>query len=272
MSKRLKIIISTLIAVSSLSAIIVFANELATIIYLPMAYDNYDSRPTPTPIPSIGITGFHPSSDPQEDYVQLKNLTSATIDMTGWRLKPENKAWSYNIPADFKLSAKQTVNIRSGEGTNSATNLYIGLIYSLWTVKDNCAYLRDSDGKLEDKKCVDQLLPTPTSTAQPSVHISGFTPSNNPPNDYVTLTNSTTQSADLTGWWMKAETGLTRYDFPTDFTLDSGASVNIRSGIGTNTDSNLYIGLSTSLWTKANNCAYLRDKNGTLVDLECVSD
>ena len=272
MSKRLKIIISILMAVSSLSAIIVFANELATMVYLPMAYDNYDSRPTPTPIPSIGITGFHPSSDPQEDYVQLKNLTSATIDMTGWRLKPENQTWSYNIPADFKLSAKQTVNIRSGEGTNSATNLYIGKTYSLWTVEDNCAYLRDSDGKLEDKKCVDLLLPTPTGTAQPSVHISGFTSSTTPENDYVTLTNSTTQSADLTGWWMKAETGLTRYDFPADFTLNGGASVNVRSGVGTNTDSNLYMGLSSSLWTKANNCAYLRDKNGTLVDLECVSD
>ena len=45
--------------------------------------------------------------------------------------------------------------------TNSTTKLYIGLPYSLWTKSNNCAYLRDNNGYLEDKLCVNQVVPTP---------------------------------------------------------------------------------------------------------------
>jgi hypothetical protein len=146
------------------------------------------------------------------------------------------------------------------------------LPFSLWTVTNNCAYLRDQNGILVDKKCVNQIIPTPTGIPTQSVHISGFTPSSNPQNDYVTIANSTTKSFDLTGWWMKAESESGRYDFPTNFILNAGNSVNVRSGVGTNTASSLYIGLPYSLWTKANNCAYLRYKDGTLLDKKCVNE
>ncbi|MGW8226780.1 MAG: lamin tail domain-containing protein [Anaerolineales bacterium] len=272
MSKKIKIAIAILIAVSSLTAIVVLANEVANPIFFPVVYQNYGAKPTPTPNPSVVITGFQASHDPEEDYVQLKNITSSTIDMTGWWMKAENQSNRYNFPSNFKLGAGQIVNVRSGVGTNSATNLYIGLPYSLWTVAGNCAYLRNQDGILEDKECVGQGLPTPTVTPEPSVYISGFNPSTNPQNDYVTIKNSTTQSFNLTGWWMKAESETGRYDFPAGFILSSSASVNIRSGIGTNNATNLYVGLPYSLWTKANNCAYLRYKDGTLLDVECVGN
>jgi hypothetical protein len=88
----------------------------------------------------------------------------------------------------------------------------------------------------------------------------------------VIITNSTTSTFNLTGWWMKAENQSGRYDFPTDFMLNSGASVNVRSGIGTDTATNLYIGATFSLWTVSNNCAYLRYSDGTLLDKKCVND
>ncbi|MCJ7537739.1 MAG: lamin tail domain-containing protein, partial [Anaerolineales bacterium] len=105
----------------------------------------------------------------------------------------------------------------------------------------------------------------------PSVYIAGFNPSTNPQNDYVIITNSTTSSFNLTGWWMKAESETGRYDFPTNFMLNAGNSVNVRSGIGTNTTTNLNVGSSYSIWTKASNCAYLRYKDGTLIDKQCVN-
>jgi hypothetical protein len=272
MSKKIKIAFALLIAITSLSAIIVLANEVATPIYFPVVYQDYNSKPSPTPIPDIAITGFRPSHEPEEDYVQLKNLTNGTIDMTGWWLKAENQSGRYNFPTDFKLGANQTVNVRSGVGTNSASNLYMGLPFSLWTVADNCAYLRDKDSVLQDRKCVDVVLPTPTGTPEPSVFISGFNEASIPENDYVIIENSTNQSFNLTGWWMKAESETGRYDFPEDFTLDGNDSVNIRSGVGTDTPTDLYVGLAYSLWTKSNNCAYLRYKDGTLLDVKCVDE
>ena len=200
----------------------------------------------------------------------LKNTTGGTIDMTGWWMKAENQSGRYDFPASFKLGAGQTVNVYSGVGTDSASKLYIGAPFSLWTVTNNCAYLRDLNGTLQDKQCVG-ASPTPTASPTPSVYIGGFSPSTNPQNDYVVITNSTTSSFNLTGWWMKAESESGRYDFPTNFMLNSGASVNVRSGIGTDTVTNLYIGSTYSIWTKSNNCAYLRYKDGTLLDKQCVS-
>jgi len=269
MSKRTKILIGLLIALSSLTAIVVLANEVATIVYMPVVYQNYSSKPTALP-KQVAITGFHPSSNPQDDYVMLKNMTGATVDLTGWWLKAENQSGRYDFPSGFKLSSGQTVNVRSGVGTDSATNLYIGAPFSLWTVSNNCAYLRDINGALQDKQCVSQT-PPPTTTPQPSVYIAGFNPSTNPQTDYVIISNSTTSAFNLTGWWMKAESESGRYDFPTNFMLNAGNSVNVRSGIGTDTVTNLYIGSTYSIWTKSNNCAYLRYKDGTLLDKQCVN-
>jgi hypothetical protein len=216
------------------------------------------------------ITAFHPSDNPPDDYVTLKNNSGATLDLTDWYLKAENQSGRYNFPDGFTLSTGASVNVRSGVGSNTATNLYIGLPYSLWTVSGNCLYVRDADGDLVDKECVGQA-PTPTDIPESSVYISDFNPSSTPENDYVTIFNSATEAFNLTGWWMKAESESGRYDFPTNFILNPGSSVNVRSGVGTDTATNLYVGLPYSLWTIQSNCAYLRYKDGTLLDKECVN-
>jgi hypothetical protein len=71
---------------------------------------------------------------------------------------------------------------------------------------------------------------------------------------------------------MKAESETGRYDFPINFILNIGSSVNVRSGVGTDTASNLYVGFPYSLWTISSNCAYLRYKDGTLLDKKCVNE
>jgi hypothetical protein len=269
MSKRVKFTIAILIAISSFTVLVVLANEAATTIYMPEVYNDYDTNPTPTPTPAVAITGFHPSDVPQDDYVTLMNTSSSTLDLTGWWLKAENQEGRYDFPSGFMLGAGATVNVRSGVGTDSATDLFIGLPFSLWTVENNCVYVRDADGNLQDQQCVSDE-PTPTETPTSSVYISGFNSSSIPEDDYVTIFNSATESFNLTGWWMKAESESGRYDFPTDFILTAGASVNVRTGVGTDTTTDLYIGGSYSLWTKANNCAYLRYSDGTLLDVQCI--
>jgi len=270
MTKKTKIIIAVLIALFSFTAIVVLANEAANTIYMPVTYQNYGTKPTATPAPLVAVTGFTPSTNPQNDYVTLKNMTGGTLDLTGWWMKAENQSGRYDFPSGFKLNSGASVNVRSGVGSNSGTNLYIGLPFSLWTVSNNCAYVRDINGTLQDKQCVG-ASPTPTASPTPSVYIAGFNSSSNPQNDYVIITNGTTQKFNLTGWWMKAESESGRYDFPTNFMLNAGASVNVRSGAGTNTTTNLYIGLAYSLWTSQNNCAYLRYKDGALLDKKCVN-
>jgi hypothetical protein len=141
----------------------------------------------------------------------------------------------------------------------------------LWTVETNCVYVRDSAGDLQDSRCVtDEPAPIPTPIPTSSVYISGFNPSTNPEDDYVTVSNAASEPFDLTGWWMKGESESGRYDFPDDFILNGNASVDIRSGVGTDTATDLFIGASYSIWTDSSNCAYLHYKDGTLLDKKCV--
>ena len=268
MSKKAKISITILlITISSLSAMIVLANGAANLLYLPVVYSN--QQPTATPTPELVVSGFTPSDNPREDYVTLMNNSDGTLDLTGWWLKAESQSGRYNFPDAFTLGMGETVNVRSGAGIDSNADLYIGLPYSLWTIDDNCVYVRDQNGDLQDALCVGD---TPTPDPTPSVYIGGFNPSNTPEEDYVIISNSTSESFDLTWWWMKAETESGRYDFPDDFILYGSSSVNVRSGVGTDTASDLFIGGSYSLWTEQNNCAYLRYSDGTLLDKECVND
>jgi len=235
---------------------------------MPAIYNNYSIEPTPTPAPKVSVTDFHPSDSPDDDYVTLMNDTGGTLDLTGWWLKAESQEGRYNFPGGFMLASGSSVNVRSGVGTDTPTDLFVGLPYSLWTVDYNCVYVRDADGNLQDEQCVSDE-PAPPETPS-SVYISGFNPSSIPEGDYVTIYNSAGESFNLTGWWMKAESESGRYDFPEDFILSAGDSVNVRSGVGTDTNSDLFIGGSYSLWTSQNNCAYLRYNDGTLLDVKCV--
>ncbi len=273
MSKKSKLAIALLIAISSLTMMVVLASSLANIYYAPLVFNAASSpTPSPTPTPTIIIAGFNPSTTPENDYVQLKNTTSGTIDMTGWWMKGESESGRYDFPSGFNLGAGSTVNVRSGFGTNTASDLYIGLPYSLWTKADNCAYLRNSSGDLVDKQCVNPAAPTATPAPNSSVYIVGFNPSSVPESDYVIIKSDAPSTVDLTGWWMKAESESGRYDFPTGFLLASGKTVNVRSGVGTDSATDLYVGASYSIWTVSTNCAYLRYKDGTLLDKRCVNE
>lgn len=259
-----------LTAIIGLSAFNVMANSADQMLYLPLVLNGQE--PTETPLPQeILVTGFTPSYFLREDYVTLMNNTSDTLDLTSWYLKAESQSGRYNFPDAFTLDVGETVNVRSGVGSDSGNDLYIGLPYSLWMIDTNCVYVRDNVGDLQDKRCVsDAPVPTPTPIPTASVYISGFNPSSIPADDYVTVSNSTSGSFDLTGWWMKAESESGRYDFPTGFILNANASVNIRSGVGIDSATDLFIGAPYSLWIDQNNCAYLRYKDGTLLDKKCV--
>ena len=85
--------------------------------------------------------------------------------------------------------------------------------------------------------------PTPSPGPIPNVYINGFNPSTNPQNDYVIITNGSTNPVDMTDWWLKEDSLSGQYDFPIGYFLGAGNTVNLRRGVGTDTANNLYIGL-----------------------------
>jgi hypothetical protein len=252
MSKQTKFLIAILIAISSITVVTALANT----IYFPVIYNNY---PTATPQPDLAFLDFNVSSTPDDDYVEIHNAGSYSVNLTGWWVKADSGE-RYDFPNGFTLDDGDTVKLRSGSGSNSSSNLYWGLDYSVWTDEGNCAYLRNPQGLEVDRLCV------------PDIYIVGFHPSSVPTSDYVQIKNNTSDSINMTGWRLKAESESGRYDFPDGFRLGDLASVRVRSGFGLNSATDLYIGLSYSLWTVSDNCAYLRDDDSDLIDKKCVDD
>lgn len=82
--------------------------------------------------------------------------------------------------------------------------------------------------------------------------------------EYVTFKNGCSYSIDMTSWTVKDE-ATHIYTFPT-FSLGDGNSVTLYSGIGTNTETELYWGRSYgAVWNNDGDTLYLRDSNGDLV-------
>jgi hypothetical protein len=53
----------------------------------------------------------------------------------------------YVFPAGATLGAKKTVRVRTGKGTDTATNRYWNLGYYVWNNTSDTAKLRDANGK-----------------------------------------------------------------------------------------------------------------------------
>jgi micrococcal nuclease len=87
-----------------------------------------------------------------------------------------------------------------------------------------------------------------------------------PHDEWVELTNVGGQAINLTGHTLKDEANHI-YTFP-NFTLTPNQSVRLYTGNGRNTDSRLYWGLgNNTVWNNNGDTAYLRDPDGSLVDL-----
>ena len=88
-----------------------------------------------------------------DEYVQFKNNCSYAIEMTGWSVKDTTSRADhiYTFPY-FTLSSAARVTLRTGQGTNTTTNLYWGRTpgeyAAIWNNTGDTVYLRNSKGEL----------------------------------------------------------------------------------------------------------------------------
>ncbi|GAA2511898.1 lamin tail domain-containing protein [Pilimelia columellifera] len=82
--------------------------------------------------------------------------------------------------------------------------------------------------------------------------------------EYVQLRNTTRTRRSLTGWTVR-DTARHVYTFGT-FNLNAGATVTLRTGIGTNTATNRYWGRRAYVWNNDRDTAILRNASGVQID------
>jgi competence protein ComEC len=82
--------------------------------------------------------------------------------------------------------------------------------------------------------------------------------------EYVAFENGGDEPIDLSGWTVEDEAGKT-YEIPQGFTLDPGATVTLRTGSGTDTDTDLYWGSGSPVWNNAGDTVTLLNADGERV-------
>lgn len=86
--------------------------------------------------------------------------------------------------------------------------------------------------------------------------------------EYIVVRNYSSTSVKLTGWTLRdlARVSIPSsvYTFPA-FTLKGGSRVRVHTGIGTNTATDLYWGLSYYVWGDDSDTATLKNASGTTV-------
>ncbi len=82
----------------------------------------------------------------QDEWVEITNKGSSPVSLKGWKIEDEGSKHTYTFPS-CTLDSKATVTLYTGEGTDTATELYWGKS-SIWNNDGDTAYLYDDSGKL----------------------------------------------------------------------------------------------------------------------------
>ncbi len=113
--------------------------------------DQGETSPDPTPAADAWIRQINadppgPDNDNLgEEWVRIRNPTDTAMDLTGWSLLDAVDT-TYNFPDDFALAAGAEVKVRTGTGTDSASDLYWGRGSAVWNNSGDVAVLYDDHG------------------------------------------------------------------------------------------------------------------------------
>ncbi|EMA64360.1 beta-lactamase [Halorubrum kocurii JCM 14978] len=81
-----------------------------------------------------------------DEYVVFENAGDDAVDLSGWTVEDE-AGRSYEFPEGFTLEAGATVTLRTGSGTDTATELYWGSGSPVWNNDGDTVILTADDGE-----------------------------------------------------------------------------------------------------------------------------
>jgi hypothetical protein len=96
------------------------------------------------------------------EYVVVKNTAARPKNLRGWFIGEKKLKRTFTFPG-FRLCGGCSVRIRSGHGTNTATDLYWGRATGAWVDSGETAILHRAAGLVQDR-CV---YPKPTTGVPP---------------------------------------------------------------------------------------------------------
>ncbi|GAA0196691.1 lamin tail domain-containing protein [Haladaptatus pallidirubidus] len=203
-----------------------------------------------------------PAIDAANEWVDFKNVSADSVDMTGWIVEDE-AGNTYTFPSGFNLASDNTVRLHSGSGSDTTTDLYWGRSSSVWNNDGDTTYLYDANGNLVQKR----TYPAPYSVSVTDMSLDGSTLND----EWVDVKNDGSSLLDMSGFTLEDSAGYT-YSFPDSFTLSTGDTVRVHTGSGTDTITDLYWGRGSGVWNNDGDTAYVYDDNEVLAEKQASSN
>ena len=104
-------------------------------------------------VPEIGHIRYdaagNDNNNLNDEWVELTNAGSGSLDLTGWAVKDESASHRYHFPAGFTLAAGATVRLHTGCGTDTATTLFwCNQGSAVWNNSGDTVFLLDPNGNV----------------------------------------------------------------------------------------------------------------------------
>lgn len=206
------------------------------------------------------------TSNPNGEYVQIRNRGASTLSLTGWQLRDTGLGrWSF--PSGFTLPPNRRVRIHVGIGTNTTTNLYMGNSGPMLLNYTDGMFLHDPNFNIRafdmwpcDGNCglIDPLIID---------HVNYNAPGNdlvNPNGEWVRIRNIGPTTVDLQDWQL--ETPPYQMTSIASRPIAPNGTLTIFMGQGTNTSSTMYLGRTTAVLANAGDYVNLRTPHRDLAD------
>jgi competence protein ComEC len=83
----------------------------------------------------------------KDEWVKITNRGSSPVSLTGWKIEDDGSKHTYTFPS-CTLDSQTTATLYTGEGADTATELYWGSGSPIWNNDGDTAYLFDDSGNL----------------------------------------------------------------------------------------------------------------------------
>lgn len=230
-----------------------------------------DATPPSTGRP-VSVVDYRVDTDspsiqsPADEYVAIENTSGAILTLTGWQVE-DAAGHGYEFPEGFELAPGDRVRVRTGTGTDTDRDLYWELDAYRWHDTADTITVRDDEGDVVASVDYPDLSALP---AEPPLSVTDT--AFDPPDDdrdalteeYVTVENVAGEELDVSRWTVR-DLADHAYRFPDGTRLDPGQSLTLRTGSGTDTDTEYYWGSERPIWNNDGDAVLIYDRGGSLV-------
>ena len=208
------------------------------------------------------------ASNPNGEWVLLRNTGSSSFDLTGWQLKDSAlEFWSF--PNNTVIPAGGSLQIHAGHGSDNAQHKYMGFGYSIYSGIDG-AFLLDPQGdiRLFDYWPCRGICDGPGALSPLIIdEVNWDAPGNDdldPNGEWIKVKNVGTSSVDLQDWHLESYPWIV-------YSADSrvmapGSTVTFYVGHGTNTATKVYWGQDKSILNTEGDAVALFDPSNNVAD------